>query len=441
MGQVVGADAEICVACACDAYFCAHSSRREVTAADTNAGNIRRPMRRLCFAVALLAGACTKDLGDPQARYLEPALAATPLTLMPDARLVPAHGGGALVAIGATEVRWAVLAPDGRLGGEAAAPLPPRTAGPWVGLASAATPGDRVVVVWGEPQADPAAGLRLRASIMGAGGADATTFDLDAVPAASVANLRLLVGTDATATSTAVVTGIEGQPSTPVTVRVLRAGIAEPPAPTTVSGVPPTWRCLSLSTSRSAFAVVAASAAPEDTSSDKTPFSVVELNGDGNPVFIHRLSITVREPRCPMTTVTPAGYLMALQTDAGTFLADYDIAASSSPTNFVLGSVRFGGPDKQPSVVGVAQLSRSNLALLARPGGPEVWTFDRQGRIRGEPLRLPVAAPLPTGSVITAQVVAADLWVSYLDGGVRRFLRVQPTAPPVDSPVDAGPRD
>jgi hypothetical protein len=397
-------------------------------------------MRRLCVVALMLVG-CSHDLGDPQARYLEPALAATPLTTAPGARLLPAVDGAALVSVTATEVRWALLAPDGHLGPEAVAPVPAHTVGPWVGLTAAATYGDRSVVVWGEPKGgDPAAGLRLAAQIAGNGGADTAIVELGEVAPALTASLRVSVATHPPSGGVAVAIGFEGQPGTPVSVRVVRPG-----APTALGGdvpnLPSNWRCLSLVPSRSAFAVSAASADPADAASNRTPVDIAELNPDGREVFVHQLNIEVRSLGCPDVAATPTGYLLAFQKDAGLYLADYDIAAHASPTNFVLGSVRFGGPDDQPPLAAVLRLGRFDAALLARKSGPEVWSFDAQGRIHGAPLRLPVDAPLAPGAVVTGSSVAGELWVSYLDGAARRFLRIQSTASSADEPADGGARD
>jgi hypothetical protein len=173
-------------------------------------------------------------------------------------------------------------------------------------------------------------------------------------------------------------------------------------------------------------------------------FRMVELEDGGRRGVDVSVPLQVTPTSCPTVAPTRRGYAVAYQDGDGTFLADFDIQTAAVNDNLVVGSLRFGGPARQPGVAAVAAVGRELALLLARPGRAEVRRFDGAGVPKGGALPLPAVG---STSPLAAWPAAGALAATYLDaartgGNQRTFVRVDcPLAPPDDPPPDADAND
>jgi hypothetical protein len=359
---------------------------------------VSRPLlgcsRRLPAVVLLLALAASCRSVPPPGCQLSRRvdLPPTPLTALRDVVLLPVGDDFVLAGAEGDEVRWAPLSAAGTLGPESHFTLParPGRAAPWLGVAGKSSAGDQLLAVILVPRPGAASQLQAVAIAQTAGGAAAPPRVLFDAPAGDPAALRVAMGSSRTGRRAVLAWGAEGQTASP-SLLILQAD-GEPLAPAAALFATPRgpWRCLAVSAGHTDFAVsVVESAAGRDPS-----FRLMELEETGARGYDITLPLEVTPIGCPAAAPTRRGYVVAYQDRDGTFFSDFDIQLGTVNDDILVGSLRFGGPARQPGVAGIAPMGSEFGLLFQRPSGMplELWRFDAFGNPQGAALSLPAPA-------------------------------------------------
>jgi len=197
--------------------------------------------------------------------------------------------------------------------------------------------------------------------------------------------------------------------------------------PTPLNQTPNKWECLSVIPSRTDMGV-------STVGHDKDPLTypmwhAYEVNETGGVTFVLKVEVTTKDMGCPTVATTPKGYTMAWQNADGTFFADMDTTVDQKipiTIDIVKGSVRFGGPAKQPPVACIAAMGKDYGIAYAAKLGPQVDRFTFQGNPTGKSLFLPSRGnPGP----VSAWPGVDAFYATYLDpdstrGNLRYFVKV-----------------
>jgi hypothetical protein len=118
-------------------------------------------------------------------------------------------------------------------------------------------------------------------------------------------------------------------------------------------------------------------------------------------------------PTCPVNTPSAAGYGVAWQNELGSFLGSYDQAKNYFTSALFAGAVAFGGPDLQPSIVGIGPAGTDTAVIFARPNAAEAWRVDPSGILSDDALVFPSAE----GNLgqVSAVPVSGALYATYAD--------------------------
>jgi hypothetical protein len=246
--------------------------------------------------------------------------------------------------------------------------------------------------------------------------------------------------------------GVEGQTTSP-SLLILQPD-AEPLAPAaplfaTARGP---WRCLAVSPSHTDFGVSVLESAAGPTPN----FRLMEVEETGARGYDITLPLEVTPAGCPAAAPTRRGYAVAYQDRDGTFFSDFDIQLGTVNDDILVGSLRFGGPARQPVVAGIAPMGSEFGLLFQRPSGMplELWRFDAFGNPQGSALPLPA----PAGTVGPAVTWPAldRLTATYADAAPqagqaknqRHFVQIEcpraapePPAPDASAPSGDAPND
>jgi hypothetical protein len=357
-----------------------------------------------------LAGACTtSSTGTGGCQINRQAeMPATPLTLLPDARLDTVGDGYMLSGVpDHTTVRWAAIDSAGAMGQEHQLAVAEAPGGPWRAFTSGQQPGDTLLVAQaiakgadaelrvttvpsgGAPTPPPAPGAALATVAGAAGGAP-----LVALAANRTGSSAVLTWVDPTA-------GVRALGLTP-------AGVA---VGTAVDlGMAPVVACLGFVPGKKDLTVIYYRY-PDATS--RIPTLVInELTGGGAVDSTLELVLDSHDARCPQVIATPEGYALAFQDAQGGWLGVY--RASNNRVSFFpfVEALAFGGGDLQPPLSGLMTAGTDYAVVFSRSHGGELWRIGPTGSRLG-------VLPFPTagGHVgdVSTQLVSAGIVGSYAD--------------------------
>jgi hypothetical protein len=348
----------------------------------------------------------------------ETVLAATPLTLLPNARLDSVGAGFALSGIdadGAT-VRWASVDASGAAGSEHALTVPVASAGPWLAFAAAAAPGDTLLVATAEPAAN---GTDAELHVSAASATAATPAGV-AAPAAGPA-LATLAGALAGGATPDVVLGASRSGAHAalawidagaggVEVMTLTAA-GQPVGKPTLLEKAPSFACLGFVRGRDALTLIYYRY--DDANSQVPVLVVTDLLESGSIDMTLDLRLDPHDARCPAMAVTPAGYALAFEDNEGVWLGIYDASSNDLAFTPFAASTGLGGAALLPPLEGLAPLGTDYGVVFARAYGGELWRLDPHGHRRSGALEFPSASG-HIGEVST-QAVAGTMFATYAD--------------------------
>jgi hypothetical protein len=393
--------------------------------------NARRAVR-IAGATALLAAACqsnnTTISGCAVAQDV--AVPGSALTLLPHARLDRLGTDFALLgadADGAT-ARWATFDPTaGTLGAESSAPLPPAGPSPWLALATGKSPGDTLLAAFVVPQGNDAELHMAVVSTATPPAAAPPVGPVYAVSAGALANgaTPMVALAASRAGPHAVLAWVD--PTAGAVMTLLLSAGGEPIGTPTMVEAAPRFACLGFAPGKSALTLVYHKYADATT---KTPHYVIrELRDTGDLDSSLELILDGHAAGCPQLTPTDAGYAIAFQDDAASWLGVYDGTSGSLSTNPFAAAVSFGGAALQPPLSGLAPAGGDFEVLLDRAHGGELWRVTSTGGRRSGQLALPSAAgiigdisALPDSGVITATYADYSGAASVGTAGQRIFV-------------------
>ncbi|MDX2018733.1 MAG: hypothetical protein SF187_00725 [Deltaproteobacteria bacterium] len=373
------------------------------------------------------AAGCTSDK-PVKCVYREPkALAENAATMMADASLLPAGKDFVLAGIAGMNVSWAPVTAAGVAGAASTLTITETPViAPRLAVTARATPGDQLVVVYGVLNAEMQ--IELHALTQVAGEAAAGPVLIKALPAGvKLADIRTAVGSSRTGQRALVAWAFADQPGTKIETITLGANAAAV-GPAITMDAPEVWQCLQFVPSRLDWSLSWVRYKP---SNSPKPWFVVEDHRDNDSASArYNVSLSTEEVSCPTVSPTDRGYLIGWQTKQGTWVTDYDIASSSVSGNFVAGAIRFGSPDDQPPVSGVASMGFDMAVTFGVKQGPQVWLFNAFGAHVGDELKLPsnkgAVGPVSTWPLQNA------FYATYREGttvaapeGPRWFMKVE----------------
>ncbi len=393
--------------------------------------------QRSCIPVVRLAGLFTLTLGlfacdsdkPIKCRFVgQTTLTENPATQLASASLLPAGDNGFVLAgLDGTTVHWAPLSRAGVVGTASTfaivetTVLPPRLA-----ALAKTTAGDQLLAVYGTSNANNQ--ILIQAVTQVAGEAAAAPKTLATLPAGlNLADVRMAVGNSRTGLRALVAWGLVNQPGTKIETRVLGADATQVGE---VISLDPgeNWTCLQFVPSRSDWGL----------SWIRTPASgnfrvVIEEGQDvGTTLARYTVGMNTNDTTCPVVAPSERGYVFGFQTRAGTWVTDYEILSSTVSSEFVAAGVRFGTPDQQPPIGGVASMGLDAAVLFGLTRGPEVWLFDPFGSRVGSELKLP--ANVGGVGAVSSWPSGAALYTTYREGvpatlgpsaGPRWFMKVE----------------
>jgi len=394
------------------------------------------------FASALALGALACHSGDPSQLCgvrAQVELAASPLTLAAGSVLEPM---GTSFFLHATDtdgrtVRWAELSPTGMLGAEHAATIPAHepTLGPWVALAGAATPFDRVLVFYGAPSSKNPASFSLwvssfvRTAEADAGAATSTPQEMLALPGPTAA-LRLSVGSGRAGMHAGVAFGLSGLES--ITFVAVDGGGKATGATQTVAGGTDAldFKCLSATSVPGGAADLTLAYVRQSSDTDPSPsWRFFDIDAAGGVGSSNAMVLNGMNPSCPAMALPSSGdVVLAWEDPRSAWFVTWSPAVSQLvPRQIDAASAQPGGVLRP--VVGVGALSKGYGVLFQSLRGGALRVVDAYGNALQGDVALPArAAQVGT---ISALPVGTSLYVSYADydsaaatGGRRQFLRV-----------------
>ncbi len=399
----------------------------------------------LVAAFTLFAG-CKNDAPIVCRVAQEKELPKSPLTLLKEASIQKAGDGFVLAGRDGDQLRWAQLGADGTVKGESAIKLPIRALpDAWFGAVAKTATADQMIVAF---VAAKGGGLfEIQAVTQDVGGAQSAPKSMMDLPMGTdVDKVRVEMTTTRTGQRAALVVGVEGQAASP-SLFVLKSD-AEIIGGKPIVAFPKSkaWTCLALVAGRSDFAI--ADLDPGSDSGFVPVFHLFEFKDDGSRGQGFDLEFDIDRLGCPVVAPSNRGYVLSYQNRDGTFFAEFDLTTSGVNTDLIAGSLRFGGPHKQPSVACVAPMGREYALLFDRPSGHEVWRFDAFGNPHGKSLYLRAAG---AAGPVSCWPGLDALYASYLDDtssyaqgnspaipSQRYFIKVDcPSALPIPGSPDA----
>ena len=396
---------------------------------------------RVAVLAALAAGGCQTSSTGASTCALAKAVPypASPLMLLPDARLVLVPDGFLLLGVDQDTARWAHLDTAGTAGGEQHAPVAPaRLIGPWLATAGRNAPADTVVMAFGVAAAN-GVDLELDVVTVPADGSAAPAAPVlvatvaggakqDALPLVALGSSRsgMRAGLAWTAKDagqlTAVVLGGDGRPvGDPFAVEPTSPG-----SPTTRAacvGFVPGKSDLSLSYYRFSGATGAT-----------TEWVIAETSEANYVQATLSLQLDDMSPSCALVLATSGGYALAWQSAAGSSVGVYDAASNQFHDHRFADAFQFGGSNLQPPLAGLGPAAADFAVVLARAGAGEVWRVGADGQQRGAPLVFP-SAEGNLGDISSAPVRGA-LYSTYAD-----YQRADQTSGGKGSATGAGSAD
>jgi hypothetical protein len=383
-------------------------------------GGLTVAARVAVSALAALGVACQNSpAGTAGCQFSQQvAVPGSPLTLLSGAQLARAGASFVLTGVDADRAtaRWAIFDPAaGALGTERSLALPAAGAGPWLAVASEATPGDTVLVAL---------------AVATANGTDAE-LHVVAVPTASPPvmapplgpALAVIKNGFANGATPVVVLGASRSgphavlawidPSDPagaaVTMLVLSAAGEPIGTPAVVESVPKV-ACLAFAPGKGALTLVYHKYA--DAKATMPDYTIKELRDAGDLDSTLEL-ILDHVAGCPTLTSTDAGYALVFQDTEASWLGVYVGATNQLSTNPFVAAVSFGGPSLQPPLAGLAPVGTDFAVLLDRAHGGELWRVTSGGGRKAGRLALPSTAGL-TGA-LSALPVSQGVTATYAD--------------------------
>jgi hypothetical protein len=357
---------------------------------------------------AALAGCQADDVSTGCAFELRATFPASPLNLMPRARLERVGEAFALAGLepdGKT-VRWRGLDEAGAAGLEQSLALPASASGPWLAFA-----GDSLLIAHGLAAAN-GTDVELRLIVAPTAGAAATPPDgpvLATIPGAlaGAASPGVAIGASRTGRH-ATMAWYDAQAAAVETVTVTTAGVRlaaprviEPSSPVSCLAFAPGHDAATLSFYRH----------PKGPGEDPE-LMIVELDEEGAVTGTLQLLLDASEAGCPQVRATAAGYVLAFQDTRGAWLGEYTAATRSLAVTPFSSAVGFPG-GRQPPLVGLALISDGYAVVVQGAHGGEVWRLDAAGHRRSGSLFLPSVAG-STGEVST-WTAPDGLFATYAD--------------------------
>jgi hypothetical protein len=366
-------------------------------------------------AVLAVAGCQTSDTtisGCSIAQQV--AVPASPLTLLPDARLDRLGADFALLGADADGMtaRWAIYDPAaGALGAESSAPVQPGAAGPWLALTSGKAPGDTLLSAFVIPQGNDAE-LHLTvvptATPPAAAPAVGPVYAVSAGALANGATPMVALGASRSGPH-AVLAWVD--PTAGAIMQLFLSAGGEPIGTPTMVEAAPRFACLAFAPGKSALTLVYHKYADATT---KVPHYVIkELRDTGDLDSTLELILDGHAAGCPQLTPTDAGYALAFQDDVASWLGVYDDSSGYLSTNAFVAAVSFGGASLQPPLAGLAPAGTDFEVLFDRAKGGELWRITSGGGRRSGQLALPSVQG--TISSISSQPDSGSLTATYAD--------------------------
>jgi hypothetical protein len=351
------------------------------------------------IAVLALSGVglgCQADLGTAGCIITQQAtLAASPLTLLPDARLDAVGSGYVLIGSDGAAVRWASLTPtqDGlMMGMEHAFGLPSNISSPAlfaVASSSSTSLGDTVLVGWLAPDATGTKGDLSMIAVPADGSppmGPATVvheFPNGVPDPATVAMVSSRKGMNA---------GLAWED--PTLGQVLLAAVDYTGAlvgqPTPTAPVAPPLDCLSFQSGKDDLTLVYHG---KLTSTAGSGWVIAEANEGGGvdsyTTFAYSGQYTAN---CIRMAPTSTGYALAWQDSTGGSLTVLVAGSNTMPVVSPFApSNGFGGADLQPPIVALAPFQQDFGVLFQKAYDAELWQVDPAGNRRSGALIFPSA--------------------------------------------------
>jgi phage tail protein X len=365
---------------------------------------------------------------------LQAAEAASPLTLLPTARLDRVGNGFLLLGRDGGLVRWAPVDERGTVGAQNSAQLPATmTAGPWFAAAGRTTPGDTVLIAYGVASSTAGMVDVQVVAAPAAGGNPVTAGTLVTLPdpsSTSASGALVAMGSSRLGMRAGFAWAVPGQPQ--VNIQSLGAdGRAQgaalvQPSSTTAPQIP----CLSFVNGKDDLAV--GFLAQVSTADPNPSWTVVEVRDDGGLENFLTLRLGTENPSCPLSAATTGGYVTTWQNQLGSWIGVYDSASNLLTSHLFAGAVTFGGADAQPPLAGVGAVAGGDFAVvLAAPGAAAAWRVDPMGQVGTDTVTFPSSVG-QMGQISTVSFSGA-VYATYADytssstvgaDGQRYFVKV-----------------
>jgi hypothetical protein len=396
---------------------------------------LRASTLRAAGPIALLAalGACGGASVPPTCRVIGSVeMPSGTLGDLGNARLDRAAEGFAILARSEDggQVRFARLTPEGVMGVETTIGIPPRALGPVYAVTSKNVPGDQLLAVYGVADSAGVIALQIIAVVSGSMPAPPRPLlDPDgnpvvlAAPAADAAAPTLAMQSLPSGKRALVTWAAAGSTTAPRMLLLEDGGTTRAPVSELPDSASPS-ACLAITQSRLQFGI--SRTVPATAPGNRLGWLFSEFDEDGKLGTSFNLSLSTSEGGCPTVGPTPRGYTISWQTQAGTYFADVDTTRAGDfyTSNFLLGAVRFGGPDAQPPVAAVVS-SGYDFSLIFDGPTPTIDRFSLYGVPQGGTLKLPGSRRM---GPLSAWSTLATVFMTYLDRPdgrpTRRFTKV-----------------
>jgi len=392
-------------------------------------------------AAAVAAAGCQASAGDIGCQITRQVVIpdTTTLALAPEVRIDRVGDRLVIFAADTTAVRWTVIDGSGAIGAEQALALPAGTLHAYYAVAGAAGPGDTVIVGALVPAANATdADLRFIASPIddataaGAPGTPVVTFGGGADPANPLPMIAMGTSASAMYAGAAWLDPASGFPS----YAFIDGQAAVVGSPAIVESEPASsYSCLGFAPGKQEL-TINYQKGPTDPLIGPT-WLIADIPVGGG---IYTLKLNVAQPNgtmgCaqtvlydPMTGASPE-YAIVWQDPSGSWLSVYYGAVTGQVKSFPFASsTDFGGPDLQPSLVGLQAFGSDFGVLFMRPHSVEMWRVDRAGNRRSGSLVYPsltgnVAAAAAVARQVAGQNLLSSTYADLTGGGMGRRLVV-----------------
>lgn len=336
---------------------------------------------------------------------------ATPLLLLPQARLDAVGDVFVLMGTDGARVYWAVLGKDGvAIGDEHSVAVPAHAAGPWFAVAGVGTPQDHLLIATMAPDEPGSVSSGNRELVISSYAIDAPAAVSTVVSGTIPTTAEIAMRSGRAGLHAAIAWASPGQ--TRVMARVLGGdGVAVGTdldlgeVGDTVSG------CLRFSAGKGDLTLGFV-----DTSVPGAPLFVAsEIASDGSltdPLRLHLGKVVPELPGCVELAPAGDGYGVAWHSaGVGIYFGVYNPSRREFPNVLVRSDVRVRGA--VPGVSGVGWMGKSYAILFAQDRGAEIWPLDANGNRQGE---LPIL-PSVSGYIgnVSTQSVGTAMYATYAD--------------------------